>query len=147
MTTISLHNLKADKALHKKAKRVGRGNASGHGSYSTRGIKGQKSRSGVSGLKRLGMRQQLLSIPKVRGFKSHFAKDQIVNLGQINKLFKDGQNVTPLALAKSGLVDKTNASIKILAQGELTVKNLTFKDFKMSEATREAILKVGGKVI
>jgi large subunit ribosomal protein L15 len=143
---ISLHNLKADKALHKKTKRVGRGNASGHGSYSTRGVKGQKSRSGVSGLKRLGMRQQLLSIPKSRGFKSHFTKNQVVNLGQINKVFKDGQIVTPLALAKFGLVDKAKAGIKILAQGELTLKNLTFKDFQMSEAAKEAIIKAGGKI-
>lgn len=145
--TISLHNLKADKALHKKAKRVGRGNASGHGTYSTRGVKGQKSRSGVSGLKRLGMRQQLLSIPKSRGFKSHFTKNQIVNLGQINKVFKDGQIVTPLALAKFGLVDKTRAGIKILAQGELTLKNLTFKDFTMSDSAKEAIIKAGGKIL
>jgi large subunit ribosomal protein L15 len=144
--TISLHNLKADKALHKKSKRVGRGNASGHGSYSTRGVKGQKSRSGVSGLKRLGMKQQLLSIPKTRGFKSHFTKDQVVNLGQISKLFKEGQAVTPLALAKFGLVDKVNAKIKILAKGELTVAKLTFKDFKMSESAKEAIIKAGGKI-
>jgi len=145
--TISLHNVKADKALHKTRKRVGRGNASGHGSYSTRGVKGQKARSGVSGLKRLGMKQQLLSIPKTRGFKSHFTKDQVVNLGQINKVFKDGQNVTPMALARLNLVDKPSAVVKILAQGELTVKNLTFKDFKMSESAKEAIIKAGGKII
>ncbi|MFA6254919.1 MAG: hypothetical protein WC675_02675 [Patescibacteria group bacterium] len=55
MSELTLHNLKVNKKARKKSKRVGRGNASGHGTYSTRGLKGQKSRSGgKGGLKRRG---------------------------------------------------------------------------------------------
>jgi large subunit ribosomal protein L15 len=54
---LTLNSIKKAKGSAKGRKRVGRGNASGHGTYSTRGLKGQKSRSGVSGLKRLGMKQ------------------------------------------------------------------------------------------
>jgi large subunit ribosomal protein L15 len=87
---LSLSNLKKSKLAFKKRKRVGRGNASGHGTYSTRGLKGQKSRSGVSGLKRLGMKKQLLAVPKRRGFVSRHPKAQPVSLLALTKAFKDG---------------------------------------------------------
>ena len=90
MDRLSLHTIKSAKGATKKRKRVGRGNASGQGTYSGRGIKGQKSRSGVSGLKRLGMRQILRRIPKQRGFKSLKPDNQVVNLADINKHFKKG---------------------------------------------------------
>lgn len=144
---ITLDNLQPEKAVYKKKKRVGRGNASGHGSYSTRGVKGQKARSGVSGLKRLGMKQMLLSVPKVRGFKSYKAKYQAVNLDSINKAFKDGQTVTPATLERAGLANQVERGVKILGRGELTVKNLIFKDVLISESAKEAIVKAGGKMI
>ena len=87
--SLSLHTIKPSKGAAKKRKRVGRGNASGHGTYSTRGLKGQKSRSGVSGLKRLGLKMTLSRIPKKRGFKSPKAKNQVVNLTDINENFKE----------------------------------------------------------
>jgi len=71
---LQAQQLKPATGSTKKRKRVGRGNSSGHGTYSTRGLKGQKSRSGVSGLKRLGMRQVLLRTPKYKGFKSKLVK-------------------------------------------------------------------------
>ncbi len=144
---LTLHNLQPDKAINRKSKRIGRGNASGHGSYSTRGVKGQKARSGVSGLERLGMKQMLLSVPKVRGFKSYQGKFQAVNLQALNKHFKDGQTVTPASLTKAGLANQAKAGIKILASGQLTVKNLTFKDVKVSAAARQAIEAAGGKLV
>ena len=143
---ITLNNLKPENAVNKKTKRVGRGNASGHGSFSTRGIKGQKSRSGVSGLKRLGMKQMLLSVPKVRGFKSYKAKYQVVNLDSLNKSFKDGQNVTPATLVKAGLANQVKRGIKILSRGKLEVKNLTFSGVEISESARQAIEAAGGKL-
>lgn len=120
----------------KKRKRVGRGNASGHGSYSTRGIKGQKSRSGVSGLKRLGLKMTLMRIPKKRGFRSLYSKDQVVNLSDINSNFKDGEIVNPRSLAKKGLIDNIKAEVKILGNGELTAKNIKFENVKMSESVK-----------
>lgn len=131
--SLTLHTIKPKTGSTKKRKRVGRGNASGHGTYSTRGLKGQKSRSGVSNLKRLGMRQQLLQVPKERGFKSDKAKNQPVNLIDINIKFKDGDEISPKTLLRKNLIKNTEAPVKILGKGELTLKNLTFKGVKMSD--------------
>lgn len=119
---LSLNTLKKAKGSSKKIKRVGRGNASGHGTYSTRGLKGQKSRSGVSNLKRLGMRKQLLAIPKVRGFKSLKPKNQIVSVKAINANFKDGETVNPEILLEKKLISTLNNPVKILGKEKLTVK-------------------------
>ncbi len=67
---LTLHNLKKSKGIT-KSKRLGRGNSSGVGTYSTRGMKGQRSRSGgKSGLIARSINSYLLRIPKVKGFKS-----------------------------------------------------------------------------
>lgn len=135
--SITLHTIKPAKGAIKKRKRVGRGNASGHGTYSTRGQKGQKSRSGVSGLKRLGMKITLMRIPKKRGFKSAKPKDQIVNLSAINSNFKDGDSINPKILMKKGLVDSIKLEVKILGNGKLTLKKLRFENVKMSENAKK----------
>jgi large subunit ribosomal protein L15 len=135
---LSLNNLKrAVGATHKK-KRVGRGNASGHGTYSTRGLKGQKSRSGVSGLKRLGMRKQLLQTPKLRGFRSLQPKNQIVSVSAINKHFKDGEMVNPTALFEKELIKNAGSPVKILGKEKLTVK-AKFEKVAMSAAVKGQI--------
>lgn len=135
--SLTLHNLKANK--QKTKKRVGRGDASGHGTYSTRGIKGQKARSGVSGLKRLGMKKMILSAPKARGFKSQQPKAQIVKLESLNKRFQDGATISPLTLFKAGLIAKMNLPVKILSNGELTLEKLIFSNMKFSQA---ALVKI-----
>ena len=140
--TLSLHTIKPAKGATKKRKRVGRGNASGHGTYSTRGLKGQKSRSGVSNLKRLGMRMTLMRTPKKRGFKSLKPKDQVLNLIDINENFKDGDTISPKILLKKGLIDTIKTGVKILGNGDLTLKNLKFEGVKMSESVRG---KLGAK--
>ncbi len=144
---LTLSNLQPSEGARHKKKRVGRGNASGHGTSATRGIKGQKARAGVSNLKRLGMRQMLLQVPKSRGFKSHQDKKQVVNFTAINLKFKDGQLVNPLSLAKHGLINKNGGEVKILANGELTVANLTFNKVLFSGKAKEGIEAKGGKLI
>ncbi|MEA2064789.1 MAG: 50S ribosomal protein L15 [Patescibacteria group bacterium] len=135
---LSLHNLKG---TNKKKKRVGRGNASGHGTYSTRGIKGQRSRSGgKGGLKRLGLRQVLLATPKKKGFKSVKLKNQVVNLSNLNKFFKDGGDVNPTTLLKAKLINSIKSPIKILGDGELRLKKLKFNNVKISESARNKII-------
>jgi large subunit ribosomal protein L15 len=137
--TLRLHTIKPAKGSTKKRKRVGRGNASGHGTYSGRGLKGQKSRSGgKNGLKRLGMKTTLLNIPKKRGFKSQKPKNQVVNLADINKYFKDGDTVDPQSLLKAGLIDTIKLPVKILGKGELKLKNVKFEGVKMSESVKRA---------
>jgi large subunit ribosomal protein L15 len=143
---IALHTIKPAVGATKKRKRVGRGNASGHGTYSGRGLKGQKSRSGVSGLKRLGMRQVLLRTPKKRGFKSDKPKDRIVNINLINNNFLDNDVITPASLYKKGLINKRAGGVKILGPGELKLKNLVFQNIKMSQKVREAVKNLGGQI-
>lgn len=130
---LSLNEIKKGKGTAQTKKRVGRGNASGHGTYSTRGLKGQKSRSGVSGLKRLGMRMQLLQTPKSRGFKSQKAKNQVVSVKAINNNFKDGEVVNAESLLAKGLIVKKDAPVKILGKEKLTVK-VKIEGPKMSES-------------
>ncbi len=142
--TLSLSNIKGNFKA-KSRKRVGRGNASGHGTYSTRGLKGQKSRSGVSGLKRLGMKKQLLAVPKKRGFKSYQTKNETVDFDGLNKYFKDGALVNPKTLLRVGLIQH-HGRVKILSRGELKVKNLNFKDVSVSKVALEK-LKASGAVL
>ena len=128
---LSLNTLKKSKGTLQKNKRVGRGNASGHGTYSTRGVKGQKARSGVSGLKRLGMKKQLLQTPKSRGFKSLKAKNQVVSVSAINRHFKDGEVVSAATLFAKELISSVNKPVKILGKEKLAVA-VKFDKIKMS---------------
>ena len=145
---LSLHTIKPNKGATKKRKRVGRGNASGHGTYSGRGLKGQKSRSGgKSGLKRKGMKNILLQTPKLRGFKSDKPKNQVVNIFDINNNFKDKDVVNPSTLMKNNLIANTKDPIKILGKGDLKIKNLTVEGVKMSEGVKSQIEKNGGKIM
>ena len=141
---LNLSNLKS--YPHKKIKRVGRGDASGHGTYSTRGQKGQKSRSGgKSGLKRKGLKQFLQQIPKSRGFKAIHKKMEIVNIGQLNKIFKDGEVIDLDKIFKAGLVKNKNRGIKVLGSGQLTKKFLVRVN-SFSKSAENAIKKAGGNV-
>ena len=142
---IYLHTIKPAAGATKKRKRVGRGNSSGHGTYSTRGLKGQKSRSGVTNLKRLGMKQMLLRTPKKRGFKSPKPKYQEVKLSAITRAFKDGDVVSPKSLLAKKLIDNTDNGVKILGGTELKLKNLRFESVKITAGAKEQIEKNGGQ--
>lgn len=132
------------KGATKDKKRVGRGLGS-KGTTAGRGQKGQSSRSGVGGLKRLGMRHTLLATPKVRGFNSLEKKVQIVNVGDLSKRFIAGEVVTPRTLAKKGMVKDGGAKVKVLSEGDLTVA-VTVKNCLVSAGAAEKIAKAGGKV-
>jgi len=145
--TLSLSNIKpANNSTHRK-KRLGRGNSSGHGSYSTRGIKGQRSRTGGRNkLKRLGFKKIMLQTPKHRGFKSDKTKNQVVNLEAINQNFSDGAKINAVNLLKAGLISLTSEPIKILGQGALKLKNLEFSGVKLSDSAKAQVEKSGGKI-
>jgi len=135
---LSLNTITRAKGRAKKIKRVGRGNASGHGTYSTRGLKGQKSRSGVSGLKRLGLKKQLLQIPKARGFRSLNPKNQVVSVKAVNANFKDGEIVNSESLMAKKLISSVNLPIKILGKEKLTVQ-VKFEKIKMSDSLKKQL--------
>ncbi|MDD5627164.1 MAG: 50S ribosomal protein L15 [Patescibacteria group bacterium] len=140
---LNLHSLKS--TPHSKKKRVGRGNASGHGTYSTRGMKGQRARSG--GRPRPAFGSHLAHhLPKMIGFKSQVPKMNIVNLQDINRFFQDGALVNPRTLLKAKLVDNIKRGVKILGQGELKLKNLKVEGCHFSASAKIQIEKKGGKI-
>jgi len=142
--SIKLHNIKPS-IKRKKKKTIGRGNGSGHGSYATKGIKGQKARSGVGGLKLKGMRHIILSTPKLKGFKSIHAKPTALTLTQLDKKYQNGETVDIATLLEKGLVRSKRADIKILASGEIS-KSIVIKGCQISKGAIEKIVKAGGKV-
>lgn len=144
--SFGLHNLKPARGSQKKRKRVGRGNASGHGTYSGRGLKGQKSRSGGrKGLKLRGFRKRVLQTPKLGGFKSRRPKMEVVNLGDLEKKFSAGDIVEPRKLIEAGLIRETKNGVKVLGDGELT-KKLTVKANHFSKTAKDGIIDLGGSV-
>ncbi|MBI4779256.1 50S ribosomal protein L15 [Candidatus Falkowbacteria bacterium] len=146
--SLSLSTIRPARGSARNKKRIGRGNASGHGSYSTRGQKGQRSRSGGRNkLRRLGFKQILAATPKNRGFKSTNPKNQVVNLKDINENFSTGAKISPASLFKAGLIGTAHKKIKILGQGRLNLKNLEFEGVKASDSVKLQIEKMDGKMI
>lgn len=145
-----LHLLRPFSRSRKKRKRIGRGLGSGHGTYATRGMKGQRSRSGGShGLKMRGMKQLILRTPKMGGFRSIHAKPILVTLSQLEALFEAGSIVNPKRLSDKGVAlwEKGNkrARVKVVGTGTLT-KKLTVEACEASRSAREAIEKAGGTI-
>lgn len=141
--TLSFHTIKSNRGATHRRKRIGRGNASGHGTYATRGQKGQRSRSGGrKGLKLKGVRRLILSIPKTRGFKSLRARPIAVRLAAIDKKFGNGETVDVLTLVKKGVMRKGETA-KIVADGELS-KKITVRGVPVSANARQKILAAGG---
>ena len=141
---IALHNLHS-KIRRKKTKTVGRGNASGHGTFSTRGIKGQHARSGGShpaGFEG-GRSSIIVQTPKMRGkgFISHRPRSVGVNVEALN-VFDNGENVTVVTLMKRGIIE--SGPVKILGEGKLS-KKLTV-NVPASASARDKIEKAGGKI-
>jgi large subunit ribosomal protein L15 len=145
--SLSLHTIKKTKATEKKRKRIGRGNASGTGTYSGKGLKGQKSRSGVTGLKRLGMKQVLLRTPKLRGFKSLKAKKQNVSLSELNEQFKDGDKIDATVLFEKKMINTPKIGVKVLGNGELELKKIQLIGITATTSAKEKIEKLGGKIV
>jgi len=144
--SLTLNTIKPFPKSKKRVKRVGRGLGS-KGTYSGRGQKGQRARSGgKKGLKLKGLKKMLLGIPKVRGFRSPYDKMSVVNVEDLDKKFNDGDKVTPQALLEKKLTDKIKVGVKILGKGELN-KKLFIEGCSFSKRAKEKIEKVGGKLI
>ena len=130
----------------KDRKRVGRGDGSGNGTYSGRGCKGQKSRSGFRmrpGFEG-GQLPLIKRLPRKRGFVNIFKTEySIVNLGSLNA-FEAGSEVTPEALVAAGMVKSLRQPIKVLAEGDID-RPLTVKANRFSAAAKAKIEAAGGK--
>ena len=138
------HELRPPQGATKKRKRVGRGNASGHGTYSTRGLKGQKARSG-GGVRPGFEGGQLPFIRRMarrRGFTNPFRVDyEEVNVGKLAR-FDAGAEVTADTLREARLL-RGGRPVKILGNGELAVA-LTVEADSFSKSAEEKIQAAGG---
>lgn len=145
---MKLHTLKPAQGAVKREKRLGRGEASGHGGTSTKGNKGAQSRTGYKSkyAHEGGQMPIQRRIPK-RGFKNaHRVEFKVFNLGQIEQLVeKYGfAEFTLETLFINGLVSRTD-KVKVLANGEIKSK-LAFKVNAISEKAKSAIEAAGGSV-
>lgn len=152
---LSLSNLKPASS-RKARKRVGRGQGSGHGRYSGRGVKGQKARTGSHQMRagfEGGQMPIYMRLGKQRGSTSKDAmpvgpfrtQTQGVNVRDLERVFAADAEVTPDALKEKGLIRTTRMDVKILGDGELT-KKLSVTAHRFSAAAREKILAAGGSV-
>ncbi|MEK7603897.1 MAG: 50S ribosomal protein L15 [Patescibacteria group bacterium] len=156
---MDLSNLKPNTSK-KRGKRVGRGGK--RGTYSGKGQKGQKSRTGASvkpGF-RGGDNRIWQLFPKQRGaskkpggsgvyakhrfYQLRHDKPSIINMEEFNK-FNDGETVNPLTLFEKGIMGRTDKNIKILGDGELK-RRLIFEGFSLSKSAMEKITKAGGTI-
>ena len=141
---MNLSNIHRPKRATENRKRVGRGMGSGMGKTSTRGHKGQRSRSGSRMIRGFEGGQMPLHrrLPK-RGFTNVFRKEY--NIVSVERLAALGETtITPDVLRKAGVI-KANLPVKILGDGELTVA-LKVSAHKFSKSAQEKITKAGGKV-
>ena len=133
---------------HKKKKRVGRGTGSGHGKTSGRGHKGQGALAGWTAppIFEGGASPLIRRIPK-RGFHNAFARSVVgVNVGQLDKVFADGEEVTLEALKRKNLAKGRFDELKILGTGELT-KRLKISAHRFSASALEKIRAAGAEAI
>jgi large subunit ribosomal protein L15 len=134
------------KHYNKQKKRVGRGGRKG--TYSGRGMKGQKQRAGRKMVPLI--RELIKRYPKLRGYKSFRFEDGpiTVNLGTLEGKFNDGDIINPENLIKSHIISKIKGKIpkvKILGTGKFT-KKLIIKNCGASKSAKEAIEKAGGSI-
>ena len=143
---MKLFELKPGEGSTKDTKRKGRGHGSGNGKTAGRGHKGQKARSG--GGVRIGFEGGQMPIyrrlPK-RGFNNVFAKQYAeIKVSDLNK-FENGAVVDAAALKEAGIIKKTLDGIKVLGNGDVSVK-VTVKAAKFTETAKAKIEAAGGKV-
>ena len=141
------NDLRPPEGARRNRKRVGRGDSSGFGSFSGRGMKGQKSRTGGGVRPSFEGGQLPLSkkLPMIRGFTNIFRKRySVVNVDRL-AVFPSESEVTPEALNEAGILRSLNNPVKILGRGELNVP-LVVSAHKFSASARQQIEAAGGSV-
>jgi len=144
---MKLHELTSTAGSRKKKIRRGRGDASGKGSFSGRGVKGQNSRAG--GGVRIGFEggqtPLLRRTPKLKGFTQPNRVEFLpINLSLIEEKYSDGETVSTETLLEKRIIRNLNQPIKILGDGKLTKKVSFFEGLKMSlsaEKSAKAVQK------
>ncbi len=140
-------DLRPPQGAKRPRKRIGRGDGSGRGTYSGRGIKGQKARSGPGIRPNFegGQLPLAKALPSTRGFTNIFKKRfWVVNLNRIATLDGEGE-VTPERMAEAGLVRDLKRPVKVLGRGELE-RPLVVEAHSFSTSARRKIEAAGGSV-
>lgn len=140
---VTLHNL-VSAPKTRGGKRLGRGNASGKGTYSSRGIKGQKARAGSGGMRRRSLMRALIKkIPKLGGFRPRHAKTVSVTLATVEKRYADGETIGRASLVAKKILTarETRGAIKLI--GATTIKKhfIVEKGIGLSKQARSSIEK------
>ncbi|MBQ8630680.1 MAG: 50S ribosomal protein L15 [Alphaproteobacteria bacterium] len=147
---MKLNEIKDNEGARKSRKRVARGIGSGSGKTAGRGVKGQKSRSGVAVNGFEGGQMPIYRRLPKRGFKNPFSKEfAVVNLDTIQKAVDAGklkaEAIDVDTLMSAGIVSKKLDGVRLLARGALTAK-VVISVNSASKAAVEAVEKAGGKV-
>ncbi|KAA8966151.1 50S ribosomal protein L15 [Mycobacterium sp.] len=143
--TIKLHDLRPAPGSKTKRTRVGRGEGS-KGKTAGRGTKGTKARKTVPVAFEGGQMPIHMRLPKLKGFRNRFRTEyEIVNVGDINRLFPQGGSIGVEELVAAGAVRK-NSLVKVLGDGKLSVK-VEVSAHKFSGTAREKIVAAGGTAI
>ena len=141
------HTIKSPKGAKRNRKVIGRGDGSGHGSYSGKGMKGQKARTGPHirpGFEG-GQLPLYLRLPAIRGFNNIFRVEyEVVNLDRLNA-FQENSTVGPQQMLEAGLLKNPRNLIKVLGRGKLE-KALTVAATKFSKSAKEKIEAAGGTI-
>ena len=144
-----LDQLKAPPGARHNRKRVGRGNGSGSGTYSGRGMKGQKARAG-GGVRRGfegGQLPVIRRLPTQRGFTNIFKKEySVVNLDSIAEKLPEETEVTPEVMKEARLIRGLSLPVKVLGRGEVD-RAVTVLAHKFSMEARRKIEAAGGQVV
>ena len=144
-STLKLHHLRPAEGAHTKKTRVGRGEGS-KGKTAGRGTKGTGARYQVPVAFEGGQTPLHMRIPKLRGFRSPFkVYYQVVNVDQLAALFPKGGKVTKADLVDKGAVRK-NQLVKVLGDGEISVKITLVDADKVSQSAKTKIEAAGGSV-
>lgn len=149
---MKLNEVRDNSGAHVERKRVGRGMSSGTGKTSGKGMKGQKSRSGVSLVGFEGGQMPLYRRLPKRGFKNPFSKDvSPVNLGSLQKAVDEKKidvkkPVTETVIVEAGIARAAKDGMKLLAKGEIGAK-LTIEISSASKSAIAAVEKAGGSVV
>ena len=144
---LKMNELRPAAGARKARRRVGRGDGSGRGTFSGRGLKGQKSRSG--GGVRVGFQggqlRLIKSLPMLRGFTPRSqTRYQEVNLDRLSRL-AEGQEATPETMAQAGIIDSAERPVKVLGRGEVSGP-VTVAAHRFSASARRKIEAAGGTV-
>jgi large subunit ribosomal protein L15 len=145
---VKQNNISPATGSKRASKRVGRGDSSGHGSYSGRGCKGQKVRAGNRKFRpgfEGGQLPLIKRLPRKRGFTNIFRTEySTVKISQLSK-FESGSEITPEKLIEAGIIKSKSKPIKVLADGDIN-HPITVKANKFSASAKAKIEAAGGKV-